>query len=333
VIAFLARRLGFMVVVLLGVSVITFMIAHLAPGDPARLMAGPQASAQTVEQLRVQLGLDQPLWRQYLHYLGRLVHFDLGVSNVTGRPVLTELLSRAPASLELLGGGLILALLGGVPLGVWAALNRGRLPDRLARAAAVLGTAVPAFWLGLILIVVFYRNLYWFPASGRFTGTPPVPITGLLTVDSLLQGDLHALSTALAHLTLPVLSLALLDLGVFARLTRNQMLGVMSQEYIRVARAAGLPEWQVVWRHALRNALSPLVTVVAASVAAMLYGSVSVETVFGWPGAGKYVVDAIFNLDFPVIMGFAVLAAAAYVLLNTLADLVYAALDPRVRAA
>jgi peptide/nickel transport system permease protein len=329
---FAAKRLAFMLVVLFGVSVLTFSIVRLAPGDPARLIAGPQAPAQTVARIRKDLGLDQPLWRQYARYAGRLLHFDLGVSNTTGKPVLHEILTRAPASLELMGAGLAAALALGVPLGVAAALNRGRMPDRLARTLAVLGSATPAFWLGLILIVVFYRHLYWFPASDRFTGDPPRHLTGLLTLDALLAGDFNALRTALAHLVLPAASLALLDLGFFARLTRNQLLGVLSQDYIRTARAAGLSEGVVVREHALRNALSPLVGVVGAAIAAMLYGSVSVETVFGWPGAGLYVVEAIFNQDMPVILGFAVLTAFAYVLFNTLADLAYAALDPRVRA-
>jgi peptide/nickel transport system permease protein len=328
---FVARRLGFLVLVLLGVSLITFGIAHLAPGDPARLIAGGQASAQTVEKVRRHLGLDQPLWRQYLIYLDQLAHLDLGVSNASGRPVLKEIGQRAPASIELLGGGLLVATLIGVPMGVWAALNQRRGPDYAVRAASILGAAAPAFWVGLVLIVIFYRNLFWFPAGGRFTGTPPSAVTGLMTVDSLIAGDFVALRTSLAHLALPVLSIALLDVGILARLTRNQLLGVMNQEYVRVAQASGLPRAEAVRRHALRNALSPLVTVLAASIAGMLYGSVSVETVFGWPGAGKYMVDAVFNLDFPVIMGFAVLTAVAYVVLNTLADLVYAALDPRVR--
>jgi peptide/nickel transport system permease protein len=330
--AFAAKRLAFMVVVLIGVSILTFAIVHLAPGDPARLIAGPQATAKTVARIRQDLGLDQPLWRQYLLYAGKLAHFDLGVSNATGKPVLREILARAPASLELMGSGLLVALALGTPLGVWAALNRGRTPDRLARGMAVVGSATPAFWLGLILIVIFYRNLYWFPASDRFTGDPPHAITGFLTIDSLLAGDLGALRIALAHLALPTASLALLDLGFFARLTRNQLLGTMSQEYIRTARATGLAEGAVVRSHALRNALSPLVTVIGAALASMLYGSVSVETVFGWPGAGQYVVQAIFNLDMPVILGFAVLTAAAYVLFNALADLAHAALDPRVQA-
>ena len=331
--AFIARRLGFLVIVLLGVSLITFTIAHLAPGDPARLVAGPQASAETVARVRADLGLAQPILVQYRRYLGRLLHGDLGVSNVDGRPVAEAILAKAPASLELMGAALLLALIAGIPLGVVAALRRNGAADRTVRIMAVAGAAIPAFWFGSILIILLYRELGWFPASGRFTGTPPPAVTGFLTIDALLAGDWQGFRTACAHLALPVFTLALLDLGLFARLTRNQMLGVMAQDYIRVARASGLPEGRIVRVHALRNALSPLIAVVTASLAAMLYGSVSVETVFGWPGAGQFVVGAIGNLDFPVVMGFAVIASAAYVLVNIAADLALAAVDPRVRLA
>lgn len=328
---FVIRRLAFLAIVLVGVSVLTFGIANLAPGDPARMIAGPAASVEAVERIRDELGLNEPLWIQYGRYVGRLLRFDLGTSNVTGRPVLDEILARAPASLELMGLGLLTALAFGIPLGLAAALNRGRIADRLVRALAVIGAAVPAFWLGLLLVALFYRELGWFPASGRFTGAPPDPMTGFLTIDTLAAGDWRGFRIAVAHLALPVASIALLDLGLFARLVRNQMLGVLREDYVRVARAGGLSDAEVVRFHALRNGLSPLVTVVAASVATMLYGSVSVETVFSWPGAGQHVVNSIFSLDFPVILGFALLTSLAYVLLNFLADLAYGALDPRVR--
>ena len=329
---FALRRVAFAAVVLIAVSILTFLIGHLTPGDPARAVAGPQASAATVEALRAKLGLDRPPVTQYLAYAVRLLHGDLGTSNVTGAPVLGEIASRAPASVELLGAALLLALAGGIPLGALAALRRGGIADRVTSALAVLGAATPAFWLGLILIVLLYRDLAWFPGSGRFTGDPPATLTGLYTIDALLAGDLAAFRIAVAHLALPVTSLALLDLGVIARLVRNQMLGVLAQDYIRVARAGGLSTGEVVLHHALRNALSPLVTLVAASLATLLYGSVSVETVFGWPGAGLYVVNAIFALDQPVIIGFAVLTSAAYVVALALADIVQAALDPRITA-
>lgn len=328
---FVLQRLGFLMLVLLGVSVTTFAIAHLAPGDPARMMAGPAAPETAVAALRERLGLDLPVWQQYGRYLGDLLRLDLGTSNVSGQPVLGEILSRAPASIELMGSALLLSLVLGIPLGIAAAQRRGGAFDRLVSALSVGGISVPPFWLGLMLIILFYRQFGWFPASGRFTGTAPADVTGFLLIDSLLAGDGRALATTLAHLALPVLSLALLEAGPVARLVRNQMRGVLGSDYVRMARAQGLSERTILLRHGLRNALTPMITIVAASIAMMLFGSVSLETVFGWPGAGLYVVQSIFALDFPVIMGFAVLTAVAYVLVNSLADLALAALDPRVR--
>lgn len=330
---FVLQRLAFLGLVMLGVSLITFGIAHLVPGDPARMMAGPAAPEEAVALLRAELGLDRPLWQQYLQYVGDLVRFDLGTSNVSGEPVLDEILARAPASIELMGSALLLSLAVGIPLGISAAMKRGGMPDRLVSGLSVAGISVPAFWLGLVLVILFYRQLEWFPASGRFTGTPPPALTGFLLIDALIALDFKAFAAATAHLALPVLSLALLETGPLARLVRNQMRAVLASDYVRMARASGLSERTILWRHALRNALTPLVTLVAASIAMMLFGSVSLETVFGWPGAGYYVVQSIFALDFPVIMGFAVLTAIAYVLLNTAADIALGLIDPRARPA
>jgi len=331
VLTFVLKRIGFLFVVLAGVSVLTFVIANIAPGDPARMMAGPQADAGAIAKIREDLGLDRPLLVQYGRYAGRLLEGDLGVSNVSGQPVVDEIVARAPATIELTLGGLIVALVIGVPLGVLASLRRGRLADILVRILAVAGAAVPAFWFGLLLILLFYRELGWFPGAGRFTGEPPAAVTGFMTIDALVAGDWSALKTACAHLALPVFALAILDLGILARLTRNQMLGQMRQDYVRVARSAGLREREIVRSHVMRNALSPLVGVVTVALANLLYGSVSVETVFSWPGAGQYLVNSIFALDFPVIVAFAVMASIAYVLFSLAGDLVYASLDPRVR--
>lgn len=330
---FVLQRLAFLMLVLLGVSLVTFAIAHLAPGDPARMMAGAAASSEAVAALRAKLGLDLPIWQQYAIYLEDLLRFDLGTSSVSGQPVLDEILTRAPASIELMGSALLLALMVGIPLGIGAAMRRGGLLDRLVSGLSVAGISVPAFWLGLILVIIFYRQLEWFPASGRFTGTPPPHVTGFLVIDAIIALDRPALAAALAHLALPVLSLALLEAGPLARLVRNQMRAVLASDYVRMARASGLSERTILWRHALRNGLTPLVTLVAASVATMLFGSVSLETVFGWPGAGYFVVQSIFALDFPVIMGFAVLTAIAYVCVNTIADITLGLIDPRVRLA
>ncbi|HEX3916359.1 MAG TPA: ABC transporter permease [Caulobacteraceae bacterium] len=331
--AFVLRRLGFLVVVVLAVTVITFLIAQAIPGDPARVVAGPRADAQQLAKARHQLGLDRPLPVRYADYLGRVLHGDLGASIVTGRPVLSELAARAPATLELMISALIVGVAGGVPLGVAAALTRGRWPDRLIRAGSALTISVPAFWLGPLLILVFYGALQVLPGSGRLDLDPPPPVTGFLLIDTLLAGDVAAFGDALAHLAIPVLTLALLDVGAIARLVRGQMIEVLGEDYIRTARATGLSEATVILRYALRNGLTPLVTVLGLSIAQMLYGSVVIESIFAWPGDGSYVVGAIFNLDFPVVLGFALVTSVAYVVVNLGVDLTYLLLDPRIREA
>lgn len=330
-IALLVRRLFFGVVVLVAVSMITFGILALSPGDPAQRLAGPQATPEAVQKLRVQLGLDQPLWRQYSLYMQRVAAGDLGTSVVTGRPVLDEILSRAPATLELMLTTLAATLAIGIPLGVWAARRKGEWPDSLVRGFAVSSISTPSFWLGAILVLVFYRELDLLPSTGRFTGTAPPGTTGFLLIDSILAFDFPALGNALSHLALPVATLAFIEIGATARLVRTQMLGVLSEDYIRVARASGLSERDVIRHYALPNALTPLLTVLGLSIAQMLYGSVVIETVFGWPGTGNYVVQSIFALDFPVILGFALIASSVYVVVNAAVDALYILLDPRIR--
>lgn len=327
----LLRRLAFAVVVVAAVSVITFCILALAPGDPARLLAGPQASPADVERVRAALGLDQPLWRQYASYVARLLEGDLGTSVVTGRPVAMEILSRAAATIELMACAMLVAIGAGAALGVWAARNAGGWPDQVVRGLAVFGVSAPGFWIGMLLILVFYRDLGLLPSGGRGgTGALAGP-TGLLLVDTLLAGNIALFIEAARHLALPVLALALAEAGGVARLVRAQLLGVLGQEYMRMARAGGLTEGAAIWRHGLRNVAIPLIPVFALSLAQILSGSVVIETVFAWPGVGAYLVASIFALDFPVILGFALIASVAYVGANLAADLAQAALDPRLR--
>lgn len=328
---FAFKRLGFMLIVLLIVSAITFLLLKLAPGDPARQMAGPRASAQQVEALRSELGLNDPPLLQYGRYMVGAFTLDFGASTATGKPVMSEIAARLPATFELMLSSLVIAIGIGLPLGVAAAVKPGSAFSGIARIASIAGSAMPAYWLGLILVILFYRELNWFPASGRFTGPPPPDVTGFYTLDALITGDFTKLRIAVAHLALPALSMALLELGIYARLVKNQTLGVLSQPYVRVAKAGGLKDSIVIRRHVLRNVMAPLITILAVGLATMLYGSVSVETVFGWPGAGRYIVDSVFRLDFPVIMGFTFLAASALVVVNALADIIQAAIDPRVR--
>ncbi|MGA0582806.1 MAG: ABC transporter permease [Castellaniella sp.] len=327
------RRLAGLVWVVVGVSLITFAISHLVPGDPARLVAGDRATPEIVAHIRAQLGLDLPLPQQYLRYMGQLLQGDLGTSIRTHRPVLQDIAAFFPATLELALSALLLATLLGIPLGVLSAVYRNRFVDHVARTLAVTGISTPAFWLGLGLIVVFYGKLGWLPGGGRIDQglTPPPGLTGLYLIDAAVAGDWVVWRSALQHMILPALTLGFVHLGVVARQVRSSMLEQLGEDYVRTARAYGLNAWSVVVRHALPNALIPSVTVLGLALGDLLYGAVLTETVFGWPGMGAYVVDSIQALDFPAVMGFAVVVSFAYVILNLLVDLLYRRLDPRIR--
>ncbi len=327
------RRLASLVWVVVGVSLITFAISHMVPGDPARLVAGDRATPEIVAHIRAQLGLDLPLPQQYLHYMGQLLQGDLGTSIRTHQPVLQDIVAFFPATLELALVALLLATLLGIPLGVLSAVYRNRFVDHVARTLAVTGISTPAFWLGLGLIVLFYGELGWLPGGGRIDQglAPPPSLTGLYLIDAAVAGDWTVWRSALEHLILPALTLGFVHLGVVARQVRSSMLEQLGEDYVRTARAYGLSPWAVVVRHALPNALIPSVTVLGLALGDLLYGAVLTETVFGWPGMGAYVVDSIQALDFPAVMGFAVVVSFAYVILNLLVDLLYRRLDPRIQ--
>ena len=327
------RRLVLLIFVVFGVSVVTFVISHMIPGDPARMMAGERASAETVARLREALGLDRPLHVQYLTYVGDLVQGDFGVSIRTQRPVLDDILRFFPATIELAVAALLFAILLGIPLGVLSAVAKDRGIDHVTRTLSVTGISTPAFWLGLLLIYFFYGQLGILPGSGRIAGnmSPPPFITGFYTVDSLIAGDWAALRSAFAHLVLPALTLGFIHLGVVTRQIRSAMLEVLQEDYIRTAKASGLSRTRIILDHGLRNALIPSVTMIGLAFGDLLYGAVLTETVFAWPGMGNYVVESIAALDFPAIMGFTVVASTAYVLLNLLVDLTYMFLDPQIR--
>ncbi|MCW3836950.1 ABC transporter permease [Sphingomonas canadensis] len=329
----IGQRLLMMIGVLFGVTLITFAISHIVPGDPAQMMAGPRAGAQAVAELRAQLGLDRPLYVQYLSFLGDLLQGDLGTSVVTRRPVLPELLSYFPATVELMLVSLAASVVLGVALGVAAAVYADRWPDHLLRLFAITGVSAPRFVTALLLMLFFYGQLNLLPGGGRLDPalTPPPTVTGMLLIDSLLAGDLVAFGDAALHLALPTLTLAVSTAGGFMRLTRTAMLEALGEDYIRTARAMGLRRSTIILRHALRNALLPLVTVVGMAVGGLLFGSVVVETIFAWPGAGSYVLAATFALDFPVIMGFTVVVSVVYVVTNLIVDLLYLLVDPRIR--
>jgi len=326
------RRLVLLVFVVFGVSVVTFAISHMIPGDPARLMAGERASAEIVAHMRHVLGLDKSLPVQYVDYVKDLLHGDFGISIRTQRPVLDDIVLFFPATIELAIAALLLAILLGIPLGVLSAVAKDRAVDQVARTVSVTGISTPAFWLGLLLIYLFYGRLGILPGSGRIDGLPPAHITGLYTVDSILTGNWPALWSTLKHLILPGLTLGFVHLGIVTRQIRSAMLEVLQEDYVRTAKASGLSRARIILDHALRNALIPSVTMIGLAFGDLLYGAVLTETVFAWPGMGNYVVQSIAALDFPAIMGFTVIASTAYVLLNLLVDLVYMFLDPQIRA-
>jgi peptide/nickel transport system permease protein len=311
---FLVRRLLLLVPVLIGVSVIVFLVLHLAPGDPAEIMLGPQATQEDRLRLRAELGLDDPLVTQYGRWLGHVVRGDLGRSLWMRRPVLGEVLVRLQATLILTGTALLLSSIGGVALGVLSATRPNSLLDRASAVASLFGASMPVFWLGIVLMVIFSLTLGWLPASGMYA---PYGGGGL--------GDL------LSHLVLPALTLAAASVTIVARLTRSAMLEVLGQDYIRTARAKGLVERRVVVRHALKNALVPIVTVIGVQAGYLLGGAVLTETVFAWPGVGTLMVQGILARDIPLVQGCVLVVALTFVLVNLSVDVLYAWLDPRIR--
>ncbi|EPG6257708.1 TPA: ABC transporter permease [Klebsiella aerogenes] len=326
------QRCWGLILVVAGVCVITFIISHLIPGDPARLLAGDRASDEIVRHIRQQLGLDLPLWQQFARYVDALLNGDLGTSIRTGRPVLEDLKTFFPATLELAFCALLIALLVGIPLGVLSAVYRNRWTDHLVRLMALTGISTPAFWLGLGVIVLFYGKLDWLPGSGRLDDwfDPPTRVSGFYLLDSLLEGNIEVFFNALQHLILPAATLAFVHLGIVARQIRSAMLEQLNEDYIRTALASGLPKFTIVVRYALPNALIPSITVLGLALGDLLYGAVLTETVFAWPGMGAYVVSSIQALDFPAVMGFAIVVSFAYVLVNLVVDVLYLWIDPRM---
>lgn len=319
--------------VLLGVSIITFVIAQLVPTDVARLVAGDHASPAIVARVRAELGLDRPIWVQYGLYLDRLLHGDLGISIRSGRAVAGELLERLPATIELALAAFALIVAAGLSLGVAAALGARRWPDTLIRTISTVAISAPTFWTGVLMLALFFGGLGWLPPGGRIDPDllDAPSLTGLYVVDGLLTGRIDVVGSALSHLVLPAVTLALASAGSAIRLVRASMLDVLNEDHVRRARAAGLSEATVVWRYALPVALVPFVTAMALYLADLLAGAVVTEIIFGWPGLGSYTLEAIAGLDFPAIMGFTLLAALFYTLANQLVDLIYGLLDPRLR--
>src|SRR5216117_3471541 len=318
--------------VLLGVSVLVFSFIHLIPGDPAVTMLGERATPEKVAEVRVRLGLDRPLWQQYGIYVGKVVRGDLGVSIVRGDPVLTDLLRRFPATVELATAAIVLAIALGIPIGVASAVWRNSIVDSLARLWALTGVSMPIFWLGLMLAWFFGVKLRVLPTGFRLdTGTTFAPWTNFVILDATLQGNWPVLADALRHLVLPALALATIPLAIIARMTRASILEVLSREYIRTAEAKGLPQGAVVLRHALRNALLPVLTVIGLQVGHLLAGAILTETIFSWPGIGLWVYESIESRDYAIVQGASLFIAVIFVTVNLITDLLYAAVDPRIK--
>jgi peptide/nickel transport system permease protein len=331
--SFLLRRIIGLILVMVGVSIITFILAQLVPIDPAAAALGQNAREEQIAAYREQLGLDRPPVEQYFAYMGRLLQGDFGLSIRTRRPVADDLLDFLPATLELSFAALLVSLCFGIPLGMAAALRRNSWVDALARLLALVGGSVPIFYLGLLLIGLFYRQLRWLPGPGRLDSTmnPPDFITGLYTIDALLTGNWVVLQNSLYHLILPAITLGYFSTAVLLRMTRSAMLEVLSQDYVRTARAKGLAYRVVVWRHALRNSLPPILTTIGVTFGSLLSGAVLTETIFNWPGLGRYATTSVTSLDFPAVMGVTLVAAIVYPLVNTLVDISYTLVDPRIR--
>ncbi len=332
---YLLRRTVTLVITLLGIMVVTFFISLVIPVDPLASIAGPQAPQETVERLRELYGFDQPVYVQFGRYMNRLFHGDLGTSFQTGRPVLDDILHYFPATIELATVALIISIVVGIPLGVLSAVYRNSSVDHFSRILSLIGVSMPVFWLGLVLLLIFYFKLGWFPEPGRLDIMliEPPRVTGILLIDSLLARDLEVFWDALKHMALPAAVLGLYGLAGIARIVRSSMLDVLSAEYIKTARIKGLNEFLVLTRHALRNALIPAVTVIGLTYGGLLEGSVLTETIFAWPGLGRYLATAFLTLDLNAVVGGTMLVALTYCLVNLAVDLVYALLNPKITLA
>ena len=332
------RRAGGVVVSLaltfLGLLAVTFFIGRVIPADPVLAVVGDRAPQAVYDRMKVEMGLDQPLWRQFAIYVGAVARGELGQSILTTNSVADDIRRVFPATLELATLATLFGVLVGVPLGVAAAVWRGRWPDALARIVGLAGYSVPIFWLGLMGLVLFYARLGWVNGPGRiniiYDGMVPT-VTGVILVDSLLAGEAEVFRNALGHVVLPAAVLGYFSMAYVSRMTRSFMVEQLTQEYVVAARAKGLSEARIVWRHAFGNILVPLLTVIALSYATLLEGSVLTETVFAWPGLGQYITGALLAADMNAVLGGTIVVGAVFVGINLLSDVLYRVLDPRAR--
>jgi dipeptide transport system permease protein len=330
---FLLRRLALVVPTFIGITVLSFGFIRLLPGDPVQTMSGVHSiSPERYTLLLHQFGLDRPLWQQYLEYLWHALHGDLGTSISTTHSIVSEFLTLFPATVELSVGAIIFATVIGIALGIVAAVKRGTFLDQLTMGTALVGYSMPIFWWGLLLIILFSGILHWTPVSGRINLDYFIkPVTGFMLIDSLLSGQKGAFQSAVSHLILPTIVLGTIPLAVIARQTRSAMLAVLGEDYVRTARAKGLSPWRVVGVHAFRNALIPVITTIGLQVGVLLTGAILTESIFSWPGIGKWMVDSISRRDYPVIQGGLLLIAVIVMLVNLTVDILYSLVNPRIR--
>ena len=330
--SYIIKRLIWTIPTLFGVTLMVFSMVHLSPGDPAVAILGDKANAQSVKELRTQMGLDKPLYTQYFIYMSNIAKGDFGKSATSYEPVLEEFLDRFPATIELASLAMIIATVLGVLAGIISAVKRYSIFDYTSMFAALAGVSMPVFWLGLILIYFFAVKLGVLPVSGRLGYEFDIEhITGLYLVDSLLVKDYEAFWDALKHLILPAIALGTIPMAIIARMTRSSMIEVMKEEYIKTARAKGCSRFQVVAIHALRNALMPVVTIIGLMFGSLFAGSILTETTFSWPGIGKWLVNAVYQRDFPVIQSATLIIATVFIAINLVVDLLYAVINPKIR--
>jgi len=330
---FFLTRLSLVVPTFIGITLLVFVLIRLIPGDPIETMAGERGiDPARLAQLRNDYGFDQPVLVQYGLYLSRLAHGDLGRSIVTHEPVISEFQTLFPATIELAVCAILFALCLGLPAGIIAAVRRNSIFDHGVMGISLTGYSMPIFWWGLLLILLFSVQLGWTPVSGRIAVQYYIePVTGFLLVDTLLAGDVGAFRSTLSHLVLPMIVLGTVPLAVIARMTRSAMLEVLGEDYIRTARAKGLPRFRVIAIHALRNALIPVVTVIGLQVGVLFTGAILTETIFSWPGVGKWLIEGINRRDYPVLQGGTLLIGAIVMIVNLLVDVTYGLINPRIR--
>jgi len=330
--SYIIRRVLSLIPTLLGVSIIVFLFLRMIPGDPALALGGEHATEKTVERIREEFGLNKPLHEQYVTYMSKVLRGDLGRSILSKRPIADEIRVRFPATVELSVCALAVALIVGLPAGIISATKRNTIFDNVAMVGSLLGISMPIFWLGLMLNWFFAVQLGWLPSVTRLdAGIELQRITNLLIVDSILTGNAEALLNAIQHLILPAIALGTIPMAIIARMTRSAMLEVLEQDYVRTARAKGLVERVVIIKHALKNALLPIITIIGLQVGVLLSGAVLTETIFAWPGIGRWLYLSILSRDYPIVQGMALFITVLFLLVNLLVDISYAMVDPRIR--